>query len=56
MIRLLQSETYSLKDVSVTTLRGVIMDIVVWLRSLGLERYEAVFRENEQWDRAPMFV
>jgi hypothetical protein len=26
---------------------GVIMDIVVWLRSLGLERYEAAFRENE---------
>src|SRR5262249_4158396 len=23
------------------------MDIVVWLRSLGLEQYEAVFRENE---------
>ena len=23
------------------------MDIVVWLRSLGLEKYEAVFRENE---------
>ena len=23
------------------------MDIVVWLRRLGLERYEAVFRENE---------
>jgi hypothetical protein len=23
------------------------MDMVVWLRSLGLERYEAVFRENE---------
>jgi hypothetical protein len=23
------------------------MDIVVWLRSLGLERYEAIFRENE---------
>jgi class 3 adenylate cyclase/predicted ATPase len=23
------------------------MDIVVWLRSLGLERYEAVFREND---------
>jgi hypothetical protein len=22
------------------------MDIVVWLRSLGLERYEAAFREN----------
>ncbi|GAG08025.1 unnamed protein product, partial [marine sediment metagenome] len=23
------------------------MDIVLWLRSLGLEKYEAVFRENE---------
>jgi hypothetical protein len=23
------------------------MDIVVWLRSLGLEEYEAAFRENE---------
>ncbi len=23
------------------------MDVVVWLRSLGLGRYEAVFRENE---------
>jgi class 3 adenylate cyclase/predicted ATPase len=23
------------------------MDVAVWLRSLGLERYEAVFRENE---------
>ena len=26
--------------------RGAVMDIVVWLRSLGLEQYEAVFREN----------
>jgi hypothetical protein len=26
---------------------GTVMDIVVWLRSLGLEKYEAVFRENE---------
>ena len=26
---------------------GVIMDLGGWLRSLGLERYEAVFRENE---------
>jgi hypothetical protein len=26
---------------------GAIMDIVVWLRSLGLERYEAAFRANE---------
>jgi hypothetical protein len=23
------------------------MDVLVWLRSLGLERYEAAFRENE---------
>ena len=23
------------------------MDVVVWLRSLGLGRYEAAFRENE---------
>jgi hypothetical protein len=23
------------------------MDVVVWLRSLGLEKYEPVFRENE---------
>ena len=22
------------------------MDLAVWLRSLGLEQYEAVFREN----------
>ena len=27
--------------------RGAIMDIVVWLRSLGLGKYEEVFRENE---------
>ena len=26
---------------------GALMDIVVWLRSLGLGKYEAVFRENE---------
>jgi hypothetical protein len=25
---------------------GLVMDIVVWLRSLGLEQYEAAFREN----------
>ena len=23
------------------------MNVVVWLRSLGLERYEAIFREND---------
>jgi hypothetical protein len=27
--------------------RGRFMDIGGWLRSLGLERYEAAFRENE---------
>src|SRR5215467_7683106 len=24
-----------------------VMDVVVWLRSLGLRKYEAVFREND---------
>ena len=27
--------------------RGAVMDVMVWLRSLGLGKYEAVFRENE---------
>jgi hypothetical protein len=27
--------------------RGAIMDVGVWLRRLGLEQYEAAFRENE---------
>jgi predicted ATPase/class 3 adenylate cyclase len=27
-------------------LGGAVMDIVVWLRSLGLEQYEAAFRDN----------
>src|SRR6476660_7882995 len=26
---------------------GTVMDIVVWLRSLGLGKYEAIFREND---------
>ena len=26
------------------------MDVVVWLRSLGLGQYEAVFRENEIYE------
>jgi SAM domain (Sterile alpha motif) len=26
---------------------GAVMDIVVWLRSLGVGKYEAAFRENE---------
>ena len=34
-------------DAQQTVSRRVIMDVVVWLRSLGLEKYEAAFRENE---------
>ena len=30
-----------------------VMDIVVWLRSLGLEKYEAAFRENEIDETGP---
>ncbi len=26
---------------------GAIMDVVVWLRSLGLGKYQAIFREND---------
>jgi hypothetical protein len=26
---------------------GAVMDIVVWLRGLGLGKYEAAFREND---------
>ena len=29
------------------------MDIVVWLRSLGLGKYEAAFRENEIDESVP---
>src|SRR6202008_4772872 len=34
-------------DVRHPRLWGAPMDIVVWLRSLGLGKYEATFRENE---------
>jgi hypothetical protein len=30
-----------------TPIVGAVMDIVVWLRGLGLGKYEAAFRENE---------
>jgi SAM domain (Sterile alpha motif) len=30
-----------------TRFLGTVMDIVAWLRSLGLGKYEAAFRENE---------
>ena len=30
------------------------MDVVAWLRGLGLERYEAAFRDNEiDWEALP---
>ena len=29
------------------------MDVVVWLRSLGLEEYEAAFRDNEIDETGP---
>ena len=29
------------------TREGAVMDIMVWLRSLGLGKYEAAFREND---------
>jgi class 3 adenylate cyclase/tetratricopeptide (TPR) repeat protein len=35
------------KMMHATPIAGVIMDIVVWLRSIGLGKYEAAFRENE---------
>ena len=28
-------------------MRGIVMDVVVWLRSLGLGKYEAIFRQND---------
>ena len=30
-----------------TPIVGAIMDVMVWLRSLGLGKYEAAFREND---------
>jgi class 3 adenylate cyclase len=35
------------------TREGAVMDIIVWLRSLGLEKYEAAFRENEIDETVP---
>ena len=34
-------------DVPAPDCRRAVMDIVVWLRSLGLGKYEAIFREND---------
>src|SRR5215471_5188822 len=38
---------FRLDDDALGRSRNAIMDIGDWLRSLGLERYEAAFRENE---------
>ena len=47
-VRRVQLDTLSGQDHDAATMsRGAIMDIVVWLRSLGLGKYEAAFRENE---------
>jgi hypothetical protein len=35
-------------DVQEPWVWGAPMDIVVWLRSLGLGKYEAAFRENDR--------
>ena len=32
---------------------GTVMDVVVWLRSLGLGKYEAAFCEDTNDDRTP---
>jgi hypothetical protein len=32
---------------SIMRQRALFMDVGSWLRSLGLERYEAAFRDNE---------
>ena len=37
-----------------TPIVGAIMDIVVWLRSLGLGKYEAAFREIERDGSCPI--
>jgi SAM domain (Sterile alpha motif)/Adenylate and Guanylate cyclase catalytic domain len=42
---LIDNEPLTVDDV-VDRARGAVMDLAVWLRSLGLEQYEAAFREN----------
>ena len=43
----LDTLAYPADDARHPRLWGAPMDIVVWLRSLGLGKYEAAFRENE---------
>ena len=40
-------DTISAPDDDGRPIVGAPMDVVVWLRSLGLGRYEAAFREND---------
>src|SRR5499425_1537639 len=43
-----QLDTLSRRDHDAATLGlSAVMDVVVWLRSLGFGRYEAAFREND---------
>jgi class 3 adenylate cyclase len=47
-VRRAQLDTLSGQDHDAATLSGgASMDVASWLRSLGLEKYEPVFRENE---------
>ena len=45
--RVLDTLVQANHDVRIPLIVGTVMDIVVWLRSLGLGKYEAVFREND---------
>ena len=53
----LDTPAYPADDVRHPLIVGAVMDIVVWLRSLGLGKYEAVFRlsvdgvvrHNQNW-------
>jgi hypothetical protein len=38
---------FRLNDYALKRRKGAIMDVGDWLRSFGLEQYEATFRENE---------
>ena len=45
--RVLDTLVQANHDVRHPRLWAPLMDVVVWLRSLGLGKYEAVFREND---------
>ena len=43
----LDTAVFRLDDDAARRSVDAVMDLVVWLRSLGLGKYEAAFRENE---------